>query len=108
MAKDFLTWLNDELRDRGWSNSELHRRSGMATSTISMILGGQKKPGWDFCAAVAQALGEPPDKLFRMAGLLPSIPASNALEAELLHHFRQLDEEQRRTALALLKALKGR
>jgi transcriptional regulator with XRE-family HTH domain len=76
VKKDFVSWLNDEMNKRGWSNSELHRRSGMATSTISMILGGQNKPGWDFCLAIANALGEPPEKVFRLANLLPPLPAS--------------------------------
>lgn len=100
MAKDIVTWLNDELNRRGWSNSELHRRSGMANSTISMVLGGQKKPGWDFCAAIARALGEPPEKIFRLAGLLPPLPASDdTLLQELLELAGNLSPQSREELL---------
>ena len=106
MAKDFVTWLNGELNKRGWSNSELHRRSGMANSTISMILGGQKKPGWDFCAAIAKALGEPPEKVFRLAGLLPSIPAGDASTVKEINELlRSLPPDQQKQVLDYVRFL---
>jgi hypothetical protein len=39
-------------------------------------------------------------------GLLPAIPKSSALEGELLYHFRQLDEEQQKAMVQVVKALK--
>lgn len=100
MDKDFVTWLNDEMNRRGWTNSELHRRSGMANSTISMILGGQKNPGWDFCAAIAKALDRPAEQVFRLAGLLPPLPAGeDAAFQELIELARNMSPEDRKAVL---------
>ena len=104
VERDFVTWLNEELNRRGWSSSELHRRSGMATSTISMVLGGQNKPGWDFCNAVAQALGESPEKVFRLAGLLPPLPApDDPILQELNDVTKNLSPEDRQEVLDFAK-----
>lgn len=62
----------------------------MANSTISMVLGGQKKPGWDFCAAIAKALDKPPEQVFRLAGLLSPLPAG---ENETLHELIELAQQ---------------
>lgn len=106
MGKDFVTWLNNELNKRGWSNSELHRRSGMATSTISMVLGGQKKPGWEFCLAIATALNEPPEKIFRIAGLLPALPSSeDETLRESIDILKSLSPQQRKEVLRYLRFL---
>jgi len=97
MVDDFVTWLTTEMNTRGWSNSELARRSGMAHSTISMIISGQKKPGWDFCAGIAGAFGEAPDKVFRLAGLLPPLPASEDAPTlrEIMELAKRMTPEQR-------------
>jgi transcriptional regulator with XRE-family HTH domain len=87
---DFVDWLNKELNERGWSNSELAKRSGMAPSTISMIISRQSKPGWDFCAGLAKALGESPDKLFRLAGLLPPLPDPAKTEPDQAAMIREI------------------
>lgn len=68
---DFFTWLNNELDTRGWSNSELARRAGLAHSTVSMTLSGKNKVTWEFCAAIAAAFHIPPVTVFTRAGLLP-------------------------------------
>ncbi|MCQ3980231.1 MAG: hypothetical protein DPW09_43000 [Anaerolineae bacterium] len=101
VKKDFVSWLNSEMNKRGWSNSELHRRSGMATSTISMILGGQNKPGWDFCLAIANALGEPPEKVFRLANLLPPLSAGEDEQVikEVIDILKNMTPENRQDLL---------
>jgi len=102
---DFIDWLNEELSSRGWSNSEVARRSGLAPSTISMVLSGTANPGWDFCKKVADALKIPPEAVFRKAGLLPARPDGSELIEELLHYFGQLSPEDQERALAIVRAL---
>jgi transcriptional regulator with XRE-family HTH domain len=101
MSKEFINWLTEEVNQRGWSNSELSRRSGMATSTISMIFSEQSKPGWDFCLAIATAFGEPPEKVFRLAGLLPSLPGSEDEQSlkEILDIAKNMTPENRQDLL---------
>lgn len=99
VTKEFVDWLTSELNRRGWSNSELRRRTdnAVANSTISMVLSGQSNPGWDFCAAVAEAFGEPPEKIFRLAGLLPPLPASEDAPTlrEIMELAKRMTPEQR-------------
>lgn len=103
MRNKLATWLTDELQKRGWSNSEVARRAGLGVSTITMVLNGQSKAGLEFCVKLAEALREPPEKVLRMAGLLPPEPEPSAEEAELLHAFRQLREGERALVVRMVR-----
>lgn len=74
-------WLLRELEDRGWSQSELARRAGIGNATLSRIISGTRDAGPDVARAIAQALGETPEKIYRLAGLLP--PPLSPQDAEL-------------------------
>ena len=63
-----------EMERRKWNNAELARRAEIGHSTVSMVLSGQSRPGLDFCIGIGRAFGLPPEKVLRIAGLLPSIP----------------------------------
>lgn len=101
MNEKFINWLNNELASRGWSNSEMSRRSGMSQPAISMAVSGQNKPGWDLCNGVAKAFGVPPEKVFRIAGLVENLPASEDEETlrDLLELVRLMDVDERREIL---------
>lgn len=88
------TWLVNQLNDRNWSHRELGRRAGVSGAAVSRVISGEQNPGADFCAKIAKALGEPQDKIFRLAGLLSSNPGPARCEDELLAVFRQLSEER--------------
>lgn len=104
MSKNFVDWLTDELKARGWSNSELARRSGMAQSTISMIISRHSNPGWDFCAKIASAFSLPADQVFRRAGLLPPLPASDdVITQEIIESIKQLPTDVRKEVLAYIR-----
>ena len=53
VENELVPWLNIILEDLGWSQRELARRAGIAHSGVSHVLSYQRKPTWDFCAAVA-------------------------------------------------------
>jgi transcriptional regulator with XRE-family HTH domain len=78
---DFLSWLNDEIVERGWSNNEMARRSGMSSANMSKVLTGRYAVTWEFCAGVAKALHLPPEQVFREAGLLPRVAAPGAVQS---------------------------
>ncbi len=81
----FASWLEKEIEARGWTIRELARRAGLAHVTISNILNGTRNPGVEFCLGVAKALREPPELVFRRAGLLPK---REGIEDELYDRFR--------------------
>lgn len=92
---NFINYIWKELDQRGWKQSDLARRAGIKDGTLSNILGGHRKPSVETLHSLARALGEPPDKLLRIAGYLPAaLPNSSQLEEDLLHSFRALPKEQ--------------
>lgn len=66
---DFGDWLQKQLIDRGWNQSELSRRSGITTGQISRLINGSRKPGIDNLQAIANALGLPASIAFAAAGI---------------------------------------
>lgn len=78
---EFLTWLDQQLAQRGWSDHYLARRAGLSHSVLSKARNGTP-PRWEACEALARALDLPPETVFRQAGLLEPLPAEQAdLEA---------------------------
>lgn len=80
----FAVWLLEELNKQGWQQSEFAKEAKIGTGTLSNVLSGNRKPGWDFCVSVAQALNIPPDEVFRRAGLLPQSTAPDKPDYEQL------------------------
>ena len=86
-------WINSELRERGWSFRELGRRSGLSPTTISDILAGKTNPGFDFCRGIATAFGAPPERVLRLAGLLPPVTTRQELIDEIVAIFDSMDRD---------------
>lgn len=105
---NFPRWLQRELNKRGWDQAELARRGDITAAHISRIVSGLRQPGPDFCKGVARALRVPPERVFRLAGLLPPriIGAQNEEQKhELLDYFDALDPDTRHTIVTLTRAL---
>lgn len=104
-TKAFTDWLQKELDTRGWSQSELGRRANLASATISYVLSGNTNPGFEFCKKVALAFGVSPERILRMAGLLPPEPEPTANSKEANQLFSQLTDEEQEIVLAQMRAL---
>ena len=102
---DFAAWLEEELKSRDWSQSELARRGHIRPNTVSRVLNRERAPGPEFCKAVARALGYPPEVVFRKAGILPPKPPQDEETEIALHLLKQLPPEKRQAALQFLKFL---
>jgi transcriptional regulator with XRE-family HTH domain len=68
----FVSWINAELNQRGWSRSEAARRGGFSPSTLDKVIGGFSGPGPTLCRGLARAFERPADEVFRLAGILPT------------------------------------
>lgn len=76
MPNDKLAdYLVAELEERGWSARELARRSGLSPQAVVNAMNGSIRPTAKTALAIAKALGEAPEKIFRLAGLLPNFAA---------------------------------
>ena len=100
----FIPWLLEELNKRSWRPADLAHRAGLSTGSLSNVLSGNRNAGPDICNAVARALGEPPEKVFRLAGLLPPLPGTDdELINEVTETFIRLTPEKRREVLEYTK-----
>lgn len=64
----FSDWLLKEMNARTWSQADLARAAGLSRTAVSNVLSQQRQPGPEFCVAIAQAFGYPPEVIFRAAG----------------------------------------
>jgi transcriptional regulator with XRE-family HTH domain len=96
----FAIWLLNELDRQGWQQSEFAREAKITTGTLSNILNGNRKAGWDVCASIAGVLKIPPNEVFRRAGLLPEKNRPDNPEYEALKEVASnLDEDELANAL---------
>jgi transcriptional regulator with XRE-family HTH domain len=102
-----VDYLEDELQRRSWRPADLARAVGVPDATISHILNGSRRAGPEVCNAIARALGEPPERIFRLAGLLPGLPAPVEEEREAVRILRGLSPDLRAVAMRLLRSLKS-
>jgi transcriptional regulator with XRE-family HTH domain len=101
-----VDYLEEQLQRRSWRPADLARAAGVPDATISHILNGSRRAGPEVCNAFARALDEPPEKIFRMAGLLPPVQHSVEEEREAVFILRTLPPDMRAVAMRLLRSLK--
>lgn len=98
MNDELKVWLTQELDRRKWSQRELARQADISQAFVNRVLSGDASPSVNFCNKVAQALGEAPEKVLRLAGILPTSPASqnNILQEliELANSLPVADQEE--------------
>jgi len=70
---------------------------------MSEVLSDKRAATWDFCAKVARALGEPPQVLFRLAGLLTSPALDDATAQQILDTLQEMSPEERDEVLEYAK-----
>lgn len=92
METELVTWLNEEIKKRGWTLRELARRSDVSHTAVSKVLSGQQEPGIKFCTGIARALDVPPETVLRLAGKIPQRTTRAALVEEILFYFDRMDE----------------
>lgn len=106
MSAKLTQFLEQELSDRGWSIRELARRSRLSVSTVSDVINGHSAPGTRFCNGIARALDVPPERIFRIAEILPSrIIGNENTEREMLDYFRAMDPKDQQQILTITRAL---
>lgn len=108
MVNNFVEWLAAKLEERGWSIRETARRAKISHTTIADVLAGNRSPTWDFCAAIAKVLEEPPVTIFIRAGLLTVTPESERTIERLSDIIREMPIEKQQELLWYALALNRR
>jgi transcriptional regulator with XRE-family HTH domain len=103
---DFKAWLSVELAKREWSQRKFALKSGISQALVSMVLAGDAKPTADFCTKAAQALNESPEKVLRIAELLPPTDENDPALIEILDIVRTLSPQQREQLLEFARFLR--
>ena len=105
MSDKLRAWLSEELEQRGWTHSELGRRAGVSQAAISNILSGNREAGADFCVKIAQALNEAPEKVLRLAEILPPASDDDPSLSEIIDTLRNMSPNQRKETLHYIRYL---
>ena len=102
----FADWLNLELNQRGWSQSDLARESGLGRAVINKITNHiNKKTDPETCKAIARGLRMSSITVFIAAGLLPQMPERSTEMDDLEAIEEQLSPEKRKELLVIARAL---
>lgn len=102
----FSEWLQSEMHERGWSQSDCARAADLNRAVVNKLLNGKSNPQPHTLVALARAFKIPVETVFRAAGLLPPSVNGDETTEELIHVFNAIQSPQRKaTALMLLKAL---
>jgi transcriptional regulator with XRE-family HTH domain len=111
----FQEWLLEEIKNRGWSQSELARRANISRASISNILSKTRQPGPEVCEAISRALHIPAEIVFYKAGLLPHEIKKDEQIEEIQNIYNSLDDhgkveilEQARLRLRIQEEQGGR
>jgi len=101
----FISWLDNELAERGWNKSQLADRAELGNQTIYAIMNGTRNAGIDACVGIARAFHILPEDVLRHAGLLPPLPPAVRNERAIVTLYRQLAPEDQQTVLTIMRAL---
>ena len=95
MSIEFINWLDAQMSERGMSQRELARRSGVSAGAINHVLSGKRNPGEILCRKIAKGLNLAPEIVMRAAGMLPQVPRPAADLEEWREILSYLSDEER-------------
>src|SRR5688572_3256147 len=100
--KEFIDWLNQQMKSRNWSVRETAKKAGISHTPISHAINGER-PSYKTCIALADAFKTPRETVVRLAGHLPT-PASWTEElTEWNELYKKLSKEDRLEMLQIGK-----
>lgn len=104
MEDKLVDWLNTHVEDAG-SIRALARKADLSHTTVAEVLSGARSPTYEFCAAIADAVHEPRDKVFRLAGLLPPSRDGDERRDEILFYYDRMIARDRERFRVIGRAL---
>lgn len=99
MSEIFSDWLKKILKDKGWTQGELYRRSGVSRGALSNIISKRRDPSPETCNQIAEALNLPAEFVLRKAGYLDPLKPDSAVVSQILEIVRQLNDSDQKEVL---------
>ena len=106
--KEFSGWLQDKIDKREWTQADLARKTDLSRAAVSQVLSENRRPGPEFCRAIARALDLPEEEVFRQAGLLSPKAEEPPNLGEWIRMFVLADEDERDRMLEVARTLSQR
>lgn len=103
MSESFSDWLKQKLVDKGWTQGELSRRSGVSRGAISNIIKNRRDPSPESCNQFADAFNMPAEDVLRRAGYLEALKPDSAAVRQILEIVRQLNDADQKEVLMYAK-----
>lgn len=104
MRNEFGDWLRSERENRGLSQADLARLANLNRAVINKIESGTR-PTPDTLKSIAKGLKLPEGEVMRAAGILSQIPKASAQKEELNYLFDQLNNNDQKTILDMMRFL---
>jgi transcriptional regulator with XRE-family HTH domain len=102
---NFVNWLNQEIKARGWTLRETSRRAGLSQTVVANVVSGRSLPGLEFLQGIAKAFGITRKAVFSRAGIIESDEPSTSEIEEIEVKFAVLSEEDQQAVLRMVRAL---
>ena len=94
----FSKWLGEKIEETRLSQREIAKLSGISQSLISQVVSARSPATANFCVQIAPVIGETPETVMRLAGILPpeppQLPDDDPALAELLTLARRLPPDK--------------
>lgn len=101
----FISWLDDRLKEKGWTDNQLAKHAGFSHPVISKARSGIQAIGYESCIKIAKAFDLPPAVVLEKAGLLPTTTQRSVREAEAVYLFNQLPPEKQEDFIKMIRVL---
>ena len=100
----FLNWLTLLMDEKDVTPADIARTGYVTDSAISLLFSGKTKSvSFDMCRAIAKATDTSLIIIYRMAGLLPPLNATQLELEEIAEEAGQLNPQDRMEALAFIR-----
>jgi transcriptional regulator with XRE-family HTH domain len=103
----FAVWLDNELKERGVSQSELARRANVTRSAVNGVLTGARGPGPELAKGISKAFDIPPEHVYREAGLLPPGASIDEFTEQIIHETQGMNKRDKEEVLAYIRMRKN-
>jgi transcriptional regulator with XRE-family HTH domain len=102
-TEDFVEWLKIEIKNRGWSQADLSRKSGISPSQITRLFNGERGIGGDSIIAISQALNIPVNLVFEKARSIQPKTNLSPIKRQIMHLAEQADDDDLELIIGMLE-----